>query len=74
MGFLTDLWNQISEFFGIEAVDSIVPEEPPKAYEPVESVTPLPEKPVAEIPVEEIEPLPVEPVSEPTTIGEQGRA
>jgi len=76
MGFLTDFWNQISEFFGIEAVEPIVPEskEPPKPYDPVESVTPLPEKPIAEVPIEEIEPLPPVKIIEPIPIGEQGRA
>jgi len=74
MGFLTDLWNQICEFFEIEAVEPITPKEPPKPLEPVESVTPLPEKPVATAPIEPIEPLPSEPIHEATPIGEQGRA
>jgi len=74
MGFLTDLWNQICEFFEIEAVEPITPKEPPKPLEPVESVTTLPKKTEPIAPIEEIEPLPVEPVSEPTSIGEQGRA
>jgi len=74
MGFLTDLWNQICEFFEIEAVEPITPKEPPKPYEPVESVTTLPKKPVATAPIEPIEPLPSEPIHEATPIGEQGRA
>jgi len=74
MGFLTDLWKQICEFFEIEAVEPITPKEPPKPLEPVESVTPLPEKPVATAPIEPIEPLPSEPIHEATPIGEQGRA
>jgi len=74
MGFLTDLWTQICEFFEIEAVEPITSKEPPKPLEPVESVTTLPKKTEPIAPIEEIEPLPVEPVSEPTSIGEQGRA
>jgi len=74
MGFLTDLWKQISEFFEIKAVEPIVPEEPPKPHEPIESVTTLPEKPIAEVPTEEIEPLPPVKIIEPIPIGEQGRA
>lgn len=74
MGLLTDLWNQISEFLGIEAVEPIVPEAPPKPLEPVDVETPLPEITEPIVPIEEIEPLPILDIIEPTTIGEQGRA
>ncbi len=76
MGLLTDLWNQIAEFLGIEVAEPIVPEskEPPKPKEPTENVTTLPEKTPAIAPIEEIEPLPSETITEPTPIGEQGRA
>jgi len=76
MGLLTDLWNQISEFLGIELVEPLVPEskEPPKPLEPKKIETPLPEKIEAIAPVEEIEPLPILDIIAPTPIGEQGRA
>ncbi|MBA7493430.1 hypothetical protein ES702_03988 [subsurface metagenome] len=76
MGFLTDLWNQISEFLGIELVESLVPEtkEPPKPLEPKETETPLPEKTETIAPIEEIEALPIIDIVDPTLIGEQGRA
>jgi len=74
MGFLTDVWNQISEFLGIELVEPIVPEAPPKPYEPKETETPLPERTEAIAPVEEIEPLPILDIIARTPIGEQGRA
>jgi len=71
MGFLTDLWKAFSDFFQIEAMEPIVPEEPPKPLEPKESETTLPEKTLAIAPIEPVEPLPSEPI--PSQIGEEGK-